>query len=100
MSFDISRIHKSSRRVLKFLRKNSKRPSSNAVHNLRTSIRNLEATFSTVGLDSKRGVRRLLRELRDVRKGAGKVRDMDVLTGNALTLKQDGEQDCLVQLLE
>src|SRR5262245_18331847 len=84
MAFDIKRIHKSSRRVMKFLRKNSTRPGSNAVHNLRTSTRSLETTFVTLGLDSKQNVKRLLRGLRDVRRGAGRVRDMDVLTANAL----------------
>jgi len=54
----------------------------------------------TLGLNSKRQVRRVLRGLRDVRKRAGKVRDMDVLTADALTIREDGEQDCLVQLLE
>jgi len=100
MSFDIKRIRKSSRRVRKFLRKNSKRPSSDAIHDLRTSTRSLETTLLTLGLDSNRKVKRLLRGLGEVRKRAGKVRDMDVLTANALTVKRDGEQDCLVQLLE
>jgi CHAD domain-containing protein len=54
----------------------------------------------TLGLDSKGKVRRLLHDIGDVRKHAGKVRDMDVLTADAVTLKQDGEEDCLVQLLE
>jgi CHAD domain-containing protein len=85
---------------MKFLRKNSKRPSTDAIHNLRTSARSLETTLLTLGLDSKRKVKRLLRGLGRVRKGAGKVRDMDVLTANALTIKRSGEQDCLVQLLE
>jgi CHAD domain-containing protein len=100
MSFDIKRIHKSSRRVMKFLRNNSKRPSPDAIHDLRTSTRSLETTFTTLGLDSKGNVKRLLRDLRYVRKGAGKVRDMDVLTANVLRVKQHGEQDCLVRLLE
>jgi CHAD domain-containing protein len=100
MSFDIERIQKSTRRVRRFLRKNSKRPSSNAIHNLRTSTRSLETTFNTLGLNSKKTVKRLLRGLANVRKRAGKVRDMDVLTADALTLNQAGEQDCLVQLLE
>src|SRR5262245_52226608 len=100
MSFDIKRIHKSARRVATFLRRNPKRPTSDAIHDLRTSSRSLETTFTTLGLDSKTKVKRLLRDLRHVRKGAGKVRDMDVLTANALTIKQGGEQDCLVQLLE
>jgi CHAD domain-containing protein len=45
-------------------------------------------------------VKRLLRDLGDVRSRAGRVRDMDVLTAHALTVKQPGEQDCLVQLIE
>src|SRR5262245_35546882 len=100
MSFDIKRIHKSSRRVVKFLRRNSTRPSSDAIHNLRTSTRSLETTFNALGLDSKRNLKRLLRGLGSVRKRAGKVRDMDVLTANALAVKETGERDCLVQLLE
>src|SRR2546430_8135357 len=100
MSFDIERIHKATRRVEKFLQKNPKRPSSDAIHNLRTSARSLETAFRTLGLDSKRKVKRLLRGLGDIRKRAGKVRDMDVLSADALTVKPDGEQDCLVQLLE
>src|SRR5262245_27101694 len=100
MSFDIERIHKSTRRITKFLRRNSKRPSSDAVHDLRTSTRGLETTFLTLGLDANGRIKRLSRELRALRKRAGKIRDMDVLTADALTMKQDGEQDCLVQLLE
>jgi CHAD domain-containing protein len=100
MSFDIDRIQKAARQVDQFLKKNSRRPSSNAVHDLRTSTRRLETTFSILGLDSSPRIKRLLRELAGVRKRAGKVRDMDVLTADALTVKQDGEQDCLVQLLE
>src|SRR5688572_9949968 len=100
MPFDIARIHKSERRVMKFLRRNSRRPSSEAVHDLRTSARSLETTFSTLGLDGKKSVKRLLRSLGDVRRRAGKVRDMDVLTAHALAIKERREQDCHVQLLE
>src|SRR5215831_7563996 len=100
MSFDIKRIDKSSRRVKKFIRKNPRKPSSTASHNTRTSIRSLETTFATVGLDSNRKVRRLLDDLRDIRKCAGKVRDMDVLTADAVTVSDDEERDCLVQLVE
>ena len=85
---------------MKFLRKNSKRPTSNAIHNLRTSTGGLETTFITVNLATKRKVKRLLRDLARVRKRAGKVRDMDVLTADTLAVRLDGEQDCLVQLVE
>jgi CHAD domain-containing protein len=100
MAFEIERIHKSSRKVAKFLKKNVKRPGSDAIHDLRTGSRSLATSFMTLGLDSKARVKRFLRDLAGVRKRAGKVRDMDVLTANVLTLKQNGEQDCLVQLLE
>jgi len=100
MAFDLERIRTSSGKVAKFLRKNSKRPTSDAIHRLRTSTRSLETTFTTLGLDEKGKVRRLLRGLRDVRKRAGKVRDMDVLTADALTVQEHGEQDCLIRLLE
>jgi CHAD domain-containing protein len=100
MPFDLEKIQKSTRRVKKFLRKHPKRPSVEVIHDLRTSTRSLETTFITVGMAAKRKVRRLLRELRDVRKRAGKVRDMDVLTADILSLKPDGEQECCVELLE
>src|SRR5262245_12121414 len=99
MAFDIERFHKATRRVRKFLKKNSKRPTSKAIHDLRTSIRSLETTSNTLQLRSRK-TRDLLRAMRDIRKRAGKVRDMDVLTADALTVRPEGEQDCLVQLLE
>jgi hypothetical protein len=49
MSFDIERIAKSRRRVKKFFRKNLRSPSSTAIHDVRTSIRSLETTFTTMG---------------------------------------------------
>jgi CHAD domain-containing protein len=100
LSLDIERIHESRRKVTKFLRKNSKRPSSDAVHKLRTSIRSLETTYTTLKLDSEKQAKRLLRNLRTIRKAAGKVRDMDVLSADVLTVQRDGEQDCVIQLLE
>src|SRR5262249_46185352 len=88
------------RRVKKFLRKRPKKPGVNAIHNLRTSTRSLETTFATLGITTNAKVRRLLRDLRDVRKRAGRVRDMDVLTADVLTLTQEAKQECYVQLVE
>jgi len=51
-------------------------------------------------LDSKRNERRVLRLLSELRKRAGKVRDMDVLTGYASSLHVDKDQDCHIELLE
>src|SRR4051812_4977042 len=100
MSFDVGRIDKASRRIDKFLKKNPKTPPPKAIHRLRAGCRSVETAFTTLGLTSKRRVESLMRDLETVRKGAGKVRDMDVLTANALSLQDPGEEDCLVQLME
>ena len=100
MSFDIERIRKSTREVARFLKKNPRRPSADAVHDFRTSIRKLETTFTTLDPKPRKTIKRLLRRLAKVRKHAGKTRDMDVLTADALTIKEEEEQDCTVQLIE
>jgi CHAD domain-containing protein len=100
MPFNLAKIQKSSRQVKKFLRKHPKQPGVNAIHNLRTATRSLETTFTTLGIAANSKVRRLLRELRNVRKRAGKVRDMDVLTSDVLTLNQEGESNCYLRLVE
>jgi CHAD domain-containing protein len=86
--------------LAKFLRKNPRRPSSDAIHKLRVNARRIETAFATLGINSDQKAKRLLRDLKHVRKQAGKLRDMDVLTADALTMKPHGEQDCQVQLLE
>src|SRR5262245_46590370 len=100
MSFDIKRVQKSEQRVERFLRRNAKSPSTAAIHRLRTNARRLETTFGTLSIHSNARLKRLLADLAVVRKRAGKVRDMDVLTADVMTIKHDDEQDCLVQLLE
>jgi CHAD domain-containing protein len=70
------------------------------VHDLRTHTRRYEATADALHLDSKRNERRVRRALSRIRKRAGKVRDMDVLTAHLSNLHVEQDQDCLVQLLE
>jgi CHAD domain-containing protein len=100
MPIDLGRIRKSARGIRKFVERNPRWPSSDAVHELRTDIRHVETAFVTLELDSKRGVRSLLRDLEKTRRAAGKLRDMDVFTAQALGLDVRGEQDCIVRLLE
>jgi CHAD domain-containing protein len=100
MPLNIDRIHKPVRKLRKFLKKAPKRPTPDAVHSLRTNARRLEITVDAFGLAFKGNERRLLRDLSRIRKRAGKVRDRDVLTAFASNLDVDGEQDCLVELLE
>ena len=99
MALDLARIRKSTRRIGKFVKRNSKRPGSDAVHKLRTSVRHLESALTALEPEKPR-VKSLLRDLKKVRRLAGRVRDMDVLTASALSVDVRGEQDCMVRLLE
>jgi CHAD domain-containing protein len=100
MPVDSDRIEKPIRKVRKFLKRAPKIPTPDEVHDLRTNTRRLEATIQAFGLDSNGNEQQLLRELKRLHKRAGKVRDMDVLTEDASNIHLDGEQSCVVQVLE
>jgi CHAD domain-containing protein len=70
------------------------------VHDFRTHARRFEASVEALGLNSGGNEKRLLRDLAQLRKRAGRVRDMDVFTGCVSTVHAEGEQDCTVRLLE
>ncbi len=100
MSLDPDRILKSVRKVEKFIKKAPHQPTPEQVHDLRTHARKLESAMHALSLDSNSEVRELLKDLKKVRSRAGKIRDMDVLTGHVCSVKVNGEQDCEIQLLE
>jgi CHAD domain-containing protein len=100
VSFDIGRIDKPIRTLRKFLEEAPKRPGIEQIHDLRTSSRRFETEVDAFGLSSRPNERRLLPHLRRIRKRAGKIRDLDVLTGYLLRLNVSGEQDCIVELVE
>jgi len=100
MAFNIDRIDKSMRTVIKFIRKNPRTPDSRAVHKVRTSARHLEVALSILDFQSKGNRKQSLNQLAEVRKLAGKVRDMDVLTAQTLMIQPGIEEDCVVELLE
>ncbi len=100
MVLEIAPIKKNIRKLRKFLKKVPSRPSPGEIHDLRTQIRRFEAVLEALNVNSKRNERRLLRRLGRIRKCAGKIRDMDVLTGYTSAVQVDQERDCLVQLLE
>jgi CHAD domain-containing protein len=70
------------------------------VHSLRTQARRLEATVAATALGRDKGSRLLLKLITPVRKAAGKVRDMDVLIGDALTLADSHSSESMVRLVE
>jgi len=75
-------------------------PTAEEVHDFRTNSRRLDATLKAFSLDSQPGGCRLLKRLAPLRKRAGKVRDMDVLTDFASTVRPEGENECSIMLLE
>jgi CHAD domain-containing protein len=100
MVLDIGPIKKNIHKLRKLVKKVPGRPNPEEIHDLRTQIRRFQTMIEALGLNCKRNERGLLRQLARIRKRAGKIRDMDVLTGLASTVQVDGERDCLVQLLE
>ena len=100
MAFNAKRIEKPFRKLRKLLKTLPKQPAPDQVHDLRTNTRALEAMAAALSLDSQSGVRKLLKSLTGLRKRAGKVRDLDVLTAYAATVQTDGERDCSVRVLE
>ena len=100
MALDGDRLQKTAKKLRKLLKKMPGQPSPEEVHNLRSNIRRLEATLAALLPCPKKNDKRLLKDLGQVRKRAGKVRDMDVLTGFAADVHREGEEECRVQLLE
>ena len=100
MVFDIGPIKKNIHKLRKFVKKVPRRPNPEEIHDLRTQIHRFQAMIEALDVNCKRNERRSFRHLARIRKRAGKIRDMDVLTGYASTVQVEEERDCLVQLLE
>jgi len=100
MALNADRIRKNVRKLGKVLKKARKRPNPEVVHGLRTHARRFESLVDALSLDSKANERRLLKRVKRIRKSAGKVRDLDVLTSDLGELHVKGEQNCLVILFE
>ncbi|MES2222922.1 MAG: CHAD domain-containing protein [Acidobacteriota bacterium] len=101
MAFDLDDIHQHIRKLRKHLKRWPKHATPKQVHSLRTTARRFETAMQALALDSNKNERRLLRKMAQLRSRAGKVRDLDVLTGFVAALKMGAEEEeCRVQLLE
>jgi CHAD domain-containing protein len=100
MALDQREVEKPIRKLRKLLKKLPKQPTPEQVHDLRTNTRRLEATLEAFGLARQAKGEQLLKDISRVRKGCGKVRDMDVLTSDASGLETQRDKDCKVQLIE
>lgn len=101
---EFARAEKPLRQMRKLLKRLPDNPAPAQVHRLRTRARKVEAIAAALqAADSKR-TKRLLKLIKPVRKAAGDVRDMDVLTGDLLHMPQNGNpeatNDSLIRLVE
>jgi CHAD domain-containing protein len=101
MALDQDKIQKTIRKLHKSLDSQSHWRSPEKVHDLRTRTRRLEVVMRALMLDQEQSGNSLLKAITRIFKQAGKVRDMDVLTGFASGLTDGREHDTsLVELLE
>jgi CHAD domain-containing protein len=100
MPFDVDHFQKPFQKLGKLAKKSRKLDDPERVHKLRTNTRRVEAILHALELDTGRKQKRLLKSLKSVRKSAGDVRDMDVLTGKVAQVSVPGERNCQIRLLE
>jgi CHAD domain-containing protein len=99
MPLDARELDRRVNKLRKSLKGFSKDPTVDDVHDLRTRTRRVESILLALELDSSRSVRKLLSALQLVRRRAGKVRDMDVLTSYVVGLGVQDDSGCIVRLL-
>jgi CHAD domain-containing protein len=99
MSLDAKRLVRPVRKLRKALKHAPRQPSPDLVHDIRTQTRRLEASLAAIKLDQEKVGGRVLESITPIRKKAGNVRDMDVLTGFASTLAKAPHDQCLIRLL-
>lgn len=100
MKLQIEQVEKPIRKLRKQLSQFPSNPRPELVHSLRTQTRKLEATVAAMVIDREKPSRRLVKAIKPVRKAAGKVRDMDVLIGDAMTLHDHQGSEAMVRLVE
>ena len=100
MPLNLPRLVKPVKKLRKLLRKIDSDPRPDQVHDLRTNIRRFEAACEALVLEDAGVPKSVFRELDSLRKRAGKVRDMDVLTEFASAIRPKDEPECHVRLLE
>jgi CHAD domain-containing protein len=105
MALQLKTVERPSRKFRKYLKRvrstdTSAQPAPEDIHVLRTQTRHLEAAVRALALDAEPSAASLLKQLKPIRKQAGRVRDMDVMVGFAATLRQDRDDPAVVTLLE
>lgn len=100
MALAVDRVQRALRKLRKSLRRLPADPTPEQVHQLRTQSRHIEDIAAALTSPDEKELRRLLKSIEPVRKAAGRVRDMDVLIGNATSLPRAASSDSLIHLVE
>jgi CHAD domain-containing protein len=101
VALDSSYVKRLSRKLRKFLKKKNRALPPVQVHKFRTHLRHVEAAAEALIPKAKRRDKAVLKDIRRIRKQAGKVRDMDVLTADVTSIRVPANQkDELISLLE
>ena len=87
MAVDHQRTQHLFKKLSQLLGQNASRPHPEAVHDLRTITRRVEALLDALTVEPDRKQRKLLRRLKRLRRRAGRVRDIDVQILALRTLK-------------
>lgn len=100
MALDPKSVNKPFKKLGKLLKDFPDPPAPDDVHDIRTHTRRIEAMVRAFQLDSKKSGNNLVKILKPIRKAAGEVRDMDVLTDFAASLDSGRDGECSLQLME
>ena len=100
MFIELDRVEKPLRELRKLLKSMPDDPQPEEVHRLRTRTRRIESIAAALDPSGEKRTRRLLKVLKPVRKAAGNVRDVDVLTGDLLRLRQKSNSASIDRLME
>jgi CHAD domain-containing protein len=99
MADELERVRKALRELRKTLKSLPSDPPPKEVHKLRTTTRRVEAIATALPLNGGKKSRQLLKSIETIRKTAGGVRDMDVLSAHARRLARFSAGDSLARLL-
>lgn len=99
MPLDRAELKSRVKKLRKSLKGFPSNPTVDEVHDLRTRTRRVESILHGLELDSSGSDAKLLAGLKPIRKRAGKVRDMDVLTSHIVGLGTNDDPNCVVRLV-
>src|ERR1700704_1632686 len=97
MALSQRRLVKPVKKLRKLLKKLDGDAAPEQVHDLRTSARRFEAAFGALALNDAGIPNSVLKEMGRLRKCAGKVGNMDVLTEFAAAPGRKSEKECRVR---